>query len=105
MTFVTDYVPIMLFPMLYIGAMFVMRVHFVKADDMDFVTNVAEFDDMTCVASSPSLFFFKCIHIDHAHRFDDPPPKNMLEALWMWLVRTCHRHLRVVRVLKHSPAP
>ncbi|KAF8552156.1 amino acid permease [Imleria badia] len=64
-TFVTDYVPIVFFPVLYLAAKFVMRVRPVKAEKMDFVTNVAEFDAMT---------------------YDDPPPKNWLEAFWMWLM-------------------
>ncbi|KAG8221744.1 amino acid permease [Butyriboletus roseoflavus] len=64
-TFVTDYFPIMFFPVLYISAKLVMRVRTVKPAEMDFVTNVAEFDAMT---------------------FDDPPPRNKLEAFWMWLM-------------------
>jgi amino acid transporter len=64
-TFVTDYFPIMFFPVLYIGAKLVMRVPTVRPEEMDFVTNVAEFDAMT---------------------YDDPPPKNKLEAFWMWLM-------------------
>ncbi|KAF8550183.1 hypothetical protein OG21DRAFT_1487961, partial [Imleria badia] len=67
MIFVTDYLPIVFFPILYLAAKRFMRVRPVKADDMDFVTNVAEFDAMT---------------------YDDPPSKNKLEAFWRWLVRT-----------------
>jgi amino acid transporter len=63
--FVTDYFPIGFFPILYVGARFAMGVRTVSADEMDFVSNVAEFDAMT---------------------YDDPPPKNMLEAVWMWLM-------------------
>jgi hypothetical protein len=48
-TFVTSYVPVILFPILYVAAKFIMGVQTVKADDMDFDTNVAEFDAMTCV--------------------------------------------------------
>ena len=48
-TFVTDYVPIMLFPVLYVAAKLVMGVHPVSADKMDFTTNVATFNAMTCV--------------------------------------------------------
>ncbi|KAG9311192.1 amino acid permease [Chiua virens] len=64
-TFVTDYFPIMFFPVLYIGARLVMRTRTIRPEEMDFVTNVAEFDAMT---------------------YDDPPPKNKLEAFWMWLM-------------------
>ena len=52
MTLVTDYFPIVFFPILYLAAKRVMRVHSVKADDMDFVTNVAEFNAMTCVLAT-----------------------------------------------------
>jgi amino acid permease len=48
-TFVTAYVPVMLFPILYVAAKFIMGVQTVEADDMDFDTNVAEFDAMTYV--------------------------------------------------------
>jgi len=65
--FVTDYVPIVLFPILYVAAKRIMGAHPVKAEKMDFVTNVAEFDAMTL-------------------RYDDAPPRNRLEAFWMWLM-------------------
>ena len=48
-TFVTDYFPIVFFPILYAAAKLIMGVHIVKADEMDFVTHVAEFNAMTCV--------------------------------------------------------
>ena len=47
--FVTDYVPIVLFPVLYAAAKLIMGVPTVKVDHMDFVTDVAEFDGMRCV--------------------------------------------------------
>ncbi|KAI9567934.1 amino acid permease [Boletus coccyginus] len=65
-TFVTTYFPPMFFPVLYVGAKLVMRVPTVRVDELDFVSDVAEFDAMT---------------------YDDPPPKNKMEAFWMWLVR------------------
>ncbi|KAF8550181.1 amino acid permease [Imleria badia] len=64
-TFVTDYFPIVFFPILYFTARLVMRVRPVEARNMDFVTNVAEFNAMT---------------------YDDPPPKNWFEAFWMWVM-------------------
>lgn len=39
----------MLFPVLYIAAKFVTGTRTIKPDEMDFVTNVAEFDAMPCV--------------------------------------------------------
>ena len=47
--FVIDYLPIVFFPVLYVAAKLIMGVHTVKADEMDFDTNVAEFNVMTCV--------------------------------------------------------
>jgi len=64
-TFVTDYLPIMLFPVLYVGARLIMRVRPVSPSEMDFVSNIAELDAIT---------------------EDDPPPRNKLEAIWMWLM-------------------
>ncbi|KAF8552154.1 hypothetical protein OG21DRAFT_1486409 [Imleria badia] len=61
-TFLVNYFPIAFFLILYVVAKCCMRVHFVKAIDMDFVTNVADFDAMT---------------------YDDPPPKNWSEAFWL----------------------
>ncbi|KAH0826384.1 amino acid transporter [Lanmaoa asiatica] len=75
-TFVTDYLPIMLFPVLYVAAKLVMRVPTVKPHEMDFVTNVAEFDAMT---------------------HDDPPPRNKMEAFWMWLSSPSTFALDVIR--------
>lgn len=47
----TDYFPIMFFPVLYIAARIFMRVRPVRPHEMDFVTDVAEFDAMTYVFS------------------------------------------------------
>ncbi|KAI9567929.1 amino acid permease [Boletus coccyginus] len=44
--FLTDYIPIILFPILYIAAKRIMNAPTVSVDKMDFVTNVAEFDAM-----------------------------------------------------------
>lgn len=51
----TDYFPIMFFPVLYIVARLIMGVRPVRPHEMDFVSNVAEFDAMTYVLLS---FFF-----------------------------------------------
>ncbi|KAH7890310.1 amino acid permease [Phlebopus sp. FC_14] len=63
-TFVTNYLPIMLFPVLYVIAKLVNKVPLVKPSDMDFKSGVAEIDAIT---------------------HDDPPPKNWIERVWMWL--------------------
>lgn len=39
----------MFFPVLYLSARTIMGVRSVSPEDMDFVTDVAEFDAMTCV--------------------------------------------------------
>ncbi|KIK66906.1 hypothetical protein GYMLUDRAFT_239115 [Collybiopsis luxurians FD-317 M1] len=64
-TFVTNYLPFVLFPILYIGARFIYRQSPVKAQNMDFVTHIAEIE---------------------AAEYDDPPPRNRIEAFWQWLV-------------------
>ena len=53
----------MFFPVLYILAKLIMRVHTVRPDEMDFVTNVAEFDAMTCVP----VFFSLSLGIGLTH--------------------------------------
>ena len=64
-TFVTSYLPLILFPVLYIGARFFYRSPLVKPEDMDFVTDIAQIE---------------------ADETPDAPPKNKVEAFWMWLV-------------------
>ncbi|KAF9218914.1 hypothetical protein BS17DRAFT_790496 [Gyrodon lividus] len=64
-TFVTNYLPIMLFPVLYVVAKVVTRASLVKPSEMDFKSGVAEIEAIT---------------------HDDPPPKNWMEAVWMWLM-------------------
>lgn len=60
--FVTNYMPIMIAPVLFCVASFVMRSRFVKAEDMDFVTGLDE-----VVADT----------------YDEPPPKNLWEKFWL----------------------
>ncbi|KAF9036416.1 amino acid permease [Hymenopellis radicata] len=71
-TFVTNYFPLMLFPVLYIGAKLYYKKPWVKPEDMDFVTDIAEIE---------------------AEMYDEPPPRNKLEAFWGWLVSllACYR--------------
>ncbi|KAG5718598.1 Dicarboxylic amino acid permease [Termitomyces sp. T112] len=64
-TFVTNYLPLMLYPILYIGAKLVTKRPIVKASEMDFVTNIAEIEADTYV---------------------EPPPRNRIEAFWQWLM-------------------
>ncbi|KAF8123869.1 amino acid permease [Boletus edulis] len=64
-TFITNYLPIMLFPILYVSAKVITKVPLIKASEMDFESGVSEIDAIT---------------------YDDPPPKNWIEAVWMWLM-------------------
>lgn len=64
-TFVTNYLPLMLFPVLYIGAKLWRRDSIKKPDDMDFYSGLAEVE---------------------AASYDEPPPRNWLERFWSWLV-------------------
>ena len=64
-TFVTTYLPLILFPVLYIIARFSYKCKPIAPDDMDFVTGLKEIE---------------------ADTYDEPPPRNNLERFWAWLV-------------------
>jgi len=61
-TFITSYLPVVMFPILYFGARYWKRTVLVKTSEMDFLTGVAEIEP------------------------DPLPPKNMVEAFWQWLM-------------------
>jgi hypothetical protein len=63
--FITSYLPVMVFPILYIAARLWTRIPPVEASQMDFYTGLAEIE---------------------ADTYDEPPPRNRLEAFWQWLV-------------------
>lgn len=63
--FVTNYIPLMFAPILFGVASYVMKSSFVKVEDMDFVTGLDE-----VIADS----------------YDEPPPKNIWEKFWLWIV-------------------
>jgi len=64
-TFVTNYLPLILFPILYIGAKMFHKKPIVRTHEMDYVTDIAEIE---------------------ADTYDEPPPRNKLEAFWQWLM-------------------
>jgi amino acid transporter len=64
-TFVTNYFPFILFPILYIGAKLWKRTPLLSASEMDFYSDIAQIE---------------------ADTYDDPPPKNKWDAFWQWLV-------------------
>jgi len=64
-TFVTNYLALVLFPLLYLGARIYYQERPKKPHEMDFVTNIPEIE---------------------AETYDEPPPRNAAEALWEWLM-------------------
>jgi len=64
-TFVTNYMPFILFPILYFSWKLKTRVPIVRASEMDFVSGLDEIE---------------------ADTYDEPPPKNKFEAFWAWLM-------------------
>ena len=64
-TFVTNYLPFILFPILYVGARLYYKCAPVKPEDMDFVSGLKEIE---------------------ADCYDEPPPRNWVERFWAGLV-------------------
>ncbi|TBU35180.1 amino acid permease [Dichomitus squalens] len=64
-TFVTNYLPFVLFPILYIGAKIYFRTPLVRLEEMDFVSGLKEIE---------------------ADTYDEPPPRNWVERFWSWLM-------------------
>ncbi|KZT65366.1 amino acid permease [Daedalea quercina L-15889] len=60
-TFITNYLPMMIFPVLYVTKRFWSRVRFVRPEEMDFKTGMDE-----VLAAS----------------YDEPPPRNWVERIW-----------------------
>ena len=69
-TFITNYLPLALFPILYVIAKVWRQTSLFKAEvqleDMDFKTGLAEVEAAT---------------------YDEPPPRNWVEKAWQWMVR------------------
>jgi amino acid transporter len=63
-TFITNYLALILFPILYVGAKFYYRESSKKPQEMDFITDIDQIE---------------------ADTYDEPPPKNKVEAFWQWL--------------------
>ena len=61
-TFVTNYLPLILFPILYIGAKLWKRTPMHRPEDMDFITGLKEIEADSYVApSSPSHENIACL--------------------------------------------
>jgi amino acid transporter len=63
--FVTNYLPLVLFPLFYFTTKFITKAPMKKPHEMDFVTNIREIE---------------------ADTYDDPPPRNTVEKVWAWLM-------------------
>jgi yeast amino acid transporter len=86
-TFITNYLPFALFPILYISA----RIFFKYAPKS--VSPCTRFPVLTPLSLSRSRFispmdmdFVSGLEQIEAESYDDPPPKNKVEAVWQWLV-------------------
>lgn len=66
-TFVTNYLPLALFPILYVFAKLWRRTSVIPPEEMDFQSGLAEVE---------------------AASYDEPPPRNWVEACWQWVVST-----------------
>ena len=64
-TFITNYLPLIMFPIFYIGAKLWKRSPVILASEMDFQSGLAEIE---------------------ADTYDEPPPRNNWEKFWQWLV-------------------
>ncbi|THH34160.1 hypothetical protein EUX98_g42 [Antrodiella citrinella] len=64
-TFITNYLPLMLWPVLYTGAKLWRKDSIVRPEDMDFFSGLDEVE---------------------AASYDEPPPRNNLEKFWGWLM-------------------
>ncbi|KAF5339037.1 hypothetical protein D9758_014105 [Tetrapyrgos nigripes] len=64
-TFITNYLPLMLFPILYVGAKLYYKDPVKPASSMDFISDIKEIE---------------------ATQWPDETPKNKLEAFWAWLM-------------------
>jgi amino acid transporter len=63
--FVTNYLPFVLFPLLYISARFYYRQPTQRLDEIDLVSGLKEIERNT---------------------YDEPPPRTFLERAWQWLM-------------------
>jgi amino acid transporter len=66
-SFITQYLSLLLFFVLFGIGQLIYRTRIVRASDQDFVTGLKEIE---------------------ADTYDEPPPKNMAERFWRWLVST-----------------
>ncbi|KAG1866248.1 amino acid permease [Suillus tomentosus] len=64
-TFITNYILLITWPIMYLGARFYYGTKPVAAQDMDFTSDIAEI---------------------LADTYDEPPPRNKMEAFWQWLM-------------------
>ncbi|KAK8858447.1 hypothetical protein IAR55_002674 [Kwoniella newhampshirensis] len=63
--FITNYLPVWLFPILWIGYKLIMKTRFIRASEMDFVSGLDVIESDT---------------------YDEPPPRNWVEKIWTKLM-------------------
>lgn len=85
--FVTNYLPLILFPILYTGAKLWRRDPIVRTKDMDFFSGLDEVEAASYV-HSPFLTHVLINNRDPSCRYEEPPPRNWMEKFWGWLVST-----------------
>ncbi|KAF8633974.1 hypothetical protein AX15_001152 [Amanita polypyramis BW_CC] len=74
--FVTNYLPFILFPIMYTVARLYYRQGPIPPEEIDFVTGIKELERDT---------------------YDEPPPKNKIDAFWQWLVRQLFMNYQLQR--------
>ncbi|KAI8992910.1 amino acid permease [Trametes punicea] len=95
--FVTNYLPAVLFPILYVGAKIYKRTPLRRYEEMDFVSGLQEVLDASYVASishdrSASADFFGYLS------YEVPASKNWLMRIGRWLVSSCVRRPRAFTI-------
>lgn len=63
--FVTSYLPVFLFPVLWVGWKFFKGTKWIKPEEMDFITDIDQIE---------------------ADTYDEPKPRNFIEKFWSWLM-------------------
>jgi amino acid transporter len=81
--FVTNYIPLAIFPILYVCArFFYFKTGWIAPENMDFTTGLEEIEAAT---------------------YDEPAPRNKAEAIWQWLVSSppcLHLWITLMRLLR-----
>lgn len=63
--FITNYLPVFLFPLLFIAFKLIKRTKFIRAHEMDFISGIDKIE---------------------AECYEEPAPRNFVERFWSWLM-------------------